>query len=123
MALGVRRDAEMPMRKARWREELDAAATEKDVIDVVHDYVALLSRDDLSAMPEASRPGMIATAEQVAEWAVTLVRGQLAHAAPGEGADVMRGMGEFFAAAAGKMTDIRVAARAADEEIDSAIPK
>ena len=103
----------MPMRKARWREELDAAATEKDVINVVRDYVALLSRDDLRAMPEASRPGVIATAEEIAEWAVTLVREQLELAAAGEGAEVMGDMGEFFAAAAAKMTGIRVAARAA----------
>lgn len=104
----------MAMRKARWREELDAAATEKDVINVVRDYVALLSRGDLSAMPEASRPGVIATAEEIAEWAVTLVREQLAFAAAGEGAEVMRDMGEFFAAAAAKMTEIRVAARPTD---------
>jgi hypothetical protein len=104
----------MPMRKARWREELDAAASEKDVVNIVRDYVALLSRDDLSAMPEASRPGVIATAEEIAEWAVTLVRERLGLVAGGEGAEVMGDMGEFFAAAASRMIEIRVVARPAD---------
>ncbi|HEX7559864.1 MAG TPA: hypothetical protein VF386_11740 [Usitatibacter sp.] len=99
----------MPMRKARWREELDAATTEKDVINVVRDYVALLSRDDLRALPGGSRPGLIATAEEIAEWAVKLVREQLALVAASEGVEAMREMCEFFAAAAAKVTEIRIA--------------
>jgi hypothetical protein len=106
----------MAMRKERWREELAAAATEKDVINVVRDYVALLTSDDVAAMPGGSRPGLIATTEQIAEWAVKLVREQLALVAASEGVEVMRDMCEFFAAAAGKVTQIRIASVARPSE-------
>jgi hypothetical protein len=106
----------MAMRKERWREELAAASTEKDVINIVRDYVALLSSDDVAAMPGESRPGFIGTAEEIAEWAVTLVREQLALVAASEGVEVMRDMCEFFAAAAAKVTQIAIARAARSTE-------
>ena len=106
----------MAMSKERWHEELAAAATEKDVVNVVRDYVALLTSDDVAAMPRESRPGLIATAGEIAEWAVKLVREQLALVAASEGVEVMRDMCEFFAAAAAKVTKIRIASVARSTE-------
>lgn len=99
----------MPMRKERWREELAAASTENDVVNVVRDYVALLTHDEVSSLPGSSRPGLIRTGEEIAGWAVNLVRTQLAQIAESEGVQVMREMSEFFAAAAARVTEIRVA--------------
>lgn len=98
----------MPMRKERWREELAAAASEKDVVNVVRDYIALLSHDELSTLPGNARPGLVRSGEDIAGWAVNLVRSQLASIAQSEGVDVMRDMSEFFAAAAAKITEIRI---------------
>jgi hypothetical protein len=99
----------MPMRKERWREELAAAATESDVVNVVRDYVALLTHDEVSTIPGGSRPGLIRTGEEIAGWAVNLVRTQLAQIAESEGVQVMRDMSEFFAAAAARLTELKVA--------------
>jgi hypothetical protein len=96
------------MRKERWRQELAAATTEKDVIDVVRDYVALLTHDELTLVPSGSRPGLIRTGEEIAGWAVNLVRSQLAMIAQSEGVEVMRDMSEFFASAAAKITEIKI---------------
>ena len=100
----------MPMRKERWRQELDAATSEKDVLDVVRDYVALLTHDELELVPAGSRPNLVRTAEDLAGWAVNLVRTQLAMIAQSEGIEVMREMSEFFAAAAAKITEIQITA-------------
>jgi hypothetical protein len=99
----------MPMRKERWRQELDAATTEHDVVNVVRDYVALLTNDEVSTLPGNVRPGVVKTGEDIAGWAVSLVRTQLAQIAETEGVQVMRDMSEFFAAAAAKITEIKVA--------------
>lgn len=96
------------MQKERWREELAAAASEKDVVNVVRDYIALLSHDELSTLPGNARPGLVRSGEDIAGWAVNLVRSQLASIAQSEGVDVMRDMSEFFAAAAARITEIRI---------------
>jgi hypothetical protein len=96
------------MSKERWREELAAAASEKDILNVVRDYVALLSRDELELLPGEARPGIIRTAEEISEWAVKLVRDQLAIIAASAGAEVLRDLCEFFAAAAAKMVEVKV---------------
>ena len=98
----------MPMRKERWREELAAADTEKDVVNVVRDYIALLTHDELSSIPGNARPGLVRTGEEIAGWAVSLVRSQLVYIAQSEGVEVMRDMSEFFAAAAAKITEIKI---------------
>ena len=104
------REIAMPMRKERWRQELTAATTEKAVIDVVRDYVALLTHDEVAGIPPGSRPGIVHTGEEIAGWAVNLVRNQLAMIAQSEGIEVMRDMSEFFAAAAAQITEIKVGA-------------
>ncbi|MGZ5037464.1 MAG: hypothetical protein ACXWG1_00850 [Usitatibacter sp.] len=98
------------MRKDRWRAELDAATTEHEVVNVVRDYVALLTHDEVSSLPGNVRPGLVKTGEDIAGWAVSLVRTQLAQIAQTEGVQVMREMSEFFAAAAAKITEIKIAA-------------
>lgn len=98
----------MAMRKERWREELDAAGTEKDVLNIVRDYVALMTSEEVSALPDHVKPGAIRTAEEVAEWAFRLVHEQLSHIVESQGAVAVQDMCEFFAAAAAKMTEVKL---------------
>src|SRR5260221_14789862 len=66
-----------PMNESRWRVELKAAATDKDVLNVARDYVALLAGEHLEDLPRDLRPGPLPNWEGVSEWALKLVQAGL----------------------------------------------
>jgi hypothetical protein len=60
-----------------WRHTVDDARTEKDLVDVVRDYLATWRPDELAQLPEACRPGRIAGGEDIADMAYKLSKSRL----------------------------------------------
>jgi hypothetical protein len=57
-----------------WRERLDAATSEQEVVAVVRDYMATLSAGDLERLPEPCRPGSFQCGQDVSDYGFALVR-------------------------------------------------
>jgi len=57
-----------------WQERFDGAATEAEVVDVVRDYVATLTPQEVGSLPPALRPGKIVDANDITTYAFDLVR-------------------------------------------------
>jgi hypothetical protein len=96
-----------PMRKSRWLAELDAAATEKDVVNSARDFVALLTRDEVALLPRGSRPTSPGNAKDVNEWAVRLVRNCLVHNGDSSGFDLLQEVSDFFVMASARLTELQ----------------
>jgi hypothetical protein len=105
-----------PMHKDRWRAELDAATGEKDVVNVARDFIAFLSRAELATLRREVRPGPIDNGDDVAMWAVTLVREQFAVGLAKESIAVIDALSEFLSAAAAKIAHLRARAPVEDSE-------
>ncbi len=99
------------MNESRWRVELKAAATDKDVLNVARDYVALLAGEHLEDLPRGLRPGPLSNCEEISEWALKLVQASLSLAPNEAGVAHLRDMGEFFAAASARLSEIHSRAR------------
>jgi hypothetical protein len=99
-----------PMQKDRWRAELDAATGEKDVVNVARDFVAFLSRAELASLRREARPGPIDNGDDIALWAVTLVREQFSVGLGAESVPAIDALSEFFSAAAAKLAHLRARA-------------
>lgn len=98
-----------PMRKSRWRSELDAATTEKDVLNIARDYVAFLARGELASLPSDFKLGPIDSCLDITELALRLVRESMNYDSESAGLRLLRNMSEFFAAATDKLTELGVA--------------
>jgi hypothetical protein len=59
---------------AGWQHRLDEASTPEDVVDVVHDFLALWKQEDIEELPFDCRPGGMASAAQVNSYALKLAR-------------------------------------------------
>lgn len=57
-----------------WTERLNSATSEAEVVSVVREYLALLTPEELSALPEACRPGKLVDGADLASYAVEMVR-------------------------------------------------
>jgi hypothetical protein len=96
------------MRKDRWRSELDAATSEKDVLNVARDYVAFLARSEVESLPSNFRLGPLETCMDVADLALRLVQASMRFDSESEGLRLVRSMSEFFAAASEKFTELGI---------------
>lgn len=94
------------MRKSRWRSELDAATTEKDVLNTARDYVAFLARAELASLSGSFKVGPIESCVDVTELALRLVQESMNYDSASAGLRLLRDMGEFFAAASKRLTEL-----------------
>lgn len=100
-----------PFNESRWPDELHAAATDKDVLNVARNYVALLASEELQALPRDLKPGPLATCGDVADWALTLVQASLSLHPDESGVEILRNISEFFAAASSRLSELQGRAR------------
>ena len=103
-----------PMRKSRWRDELEAATTDKDVVNVARDFVALLAREELASLPKNCQPVSIETCEDIAQWALRLVQESLNYHSETAGIQLLREISEFFAEASSKLSELRAPHKASE---------
>jgi hypothetical protein len=97
----------MSMRKNRWRAELDAATSNKEVLDLARDYLAFLSRDDFLSLPASCRLAPPLTVEDVAQYALQLLQESLSFRMEALSTRVVQEMSEFFSAASARLSDLR----------------
>ena len=62
------------MSAVTWREKLDSATTEHELIETVKDYVSTLEHQDISRLPVNCLPGKFFEAADVNTYAVTLLQ-------------------------------------------------
>ena len=60
-----------------WQDQLDAAATEADVVAVVREFLATVSPWEVARLPELLRPRKILDASDITQYAFDLVRGDV----------------------------------------------
>jgi hypothetical protein len=99
------------MRSSRWRSELDATTTDKDVLNVARDYVAFLAGDEMKLLPNDLKPGQLGSCQEIANWALTLVQASLTINPEFAGTQLLREMSEFFAAASGRLSELQAKRR------------
>jgi len=98
----------MVMKETRWRSELDAATTEKDVLNVARDYVSFLARSEVELLPKGFKMGPLETCMDIADLALRLVQASMRFESESEGLRLLRNMSEFFASASEKFTELGI---------------
>lgn len=77
-----------------WKESLDDAGNERQVLAIVREFAARLEPRDLVILPEQCRPGKFLDASDVSSFALDLMRTDFSHALPA--AAVARDLIAFF---------------------------
>jgi hypothetical protein len=99
-----------PLRESRWRSELEAARTDKDVLNVARDYVALLGSSELHTLPNELKPIQITSCAEISDWALRLVQASLSlH--PDVAGTMLQEMSEFFASASARLSELHARPR------------
>ena len=89
-----------------WKSLLDAAQTEREVVEVTRDYLATWTPRELYALPPSCRPGLIKSGEDVSSLAFELTQ---AHCNQGEDlqlAELVLKMMTFFTHASERLSQI-----------------
>ena len=93
-----------------WQDQLDAAATEADVVAVVREFMATVSPWEVARLPEELRPRKIHDASDVTQYAFDLVRGDILD---NEGTQrVLQRLAHLFSRASLRLSAILSAGRA-----------
>lgn len=61
-------------RTVTWTDRLGAAQSESEVVDVVREYLALVSPEEFASLPQACRPPKIVDGADITSYAFELVR-------------------------------------------------
>lgn len=87
-----------------WRQNLDQAATDREVLLIVREFSARLDRHALGLLPPQSRPGKFFDADDVSGFTLDLMRDHLAHveANPALAVELIA----FFSHASQRLADI-----------------
>ena len=89
---------------ATWQERLSSARTEAEVVDVARDYVAQFTPEEIAALPGPCQPRKMVDAEDISEYAVTLVRH---HCDDGQGSTTpIHRLAAFFSNASARVSEI-----------------
>ena len=57
-----------------WQYRIDAATSEREVIEIVKDFIATLEHWEIARLPDECRPGKFFDASDVTTYALVLVR-------------------------------------------------
>ena len=87
-----------------WQDAVRAADTEGDVLDLVRDFLAQFSPDEIVQLPHHCRPGKIHDARDVTEYAFELVRNRCDESE--EEAQVLNKLSAFFTDANERLAEI-----------------
>ena len=75
-------------------QQLHAAATEREVVNVVREYLVGWAPSELAMLPQECRPGRIRDTEDIADIALSLTRARISQTDPDP---VLTDMEAFFA--------------------------
>ena len=92
-----------PLGKDRWHADLEAAASDDEVLRIARQYLESISPRDMGSLPERLMPVTLQTCGQIADWALKLVRENLHSRFNADDANLLRDMSEFFATASARL--------------------
>ncbi len=94
------------VRKSIWQADLEAAASDNEVLKVARGYLEGITPPEMGSLPERLVPVSLQTCAQIADWALKLVRENLHSTFSGEEAALLHDMSEFFAAASSRLASL-----------------
>jgi hypothetical protein len=98
------------MRRDRWESDLASATSEGDVIYVVRDYGALLSRQDMAKLPVECRPPAIRGVDDISDWALEMLRRKLSQCSDTDYFDLVLEISDFLSSAQSRLAELRATA-------------
>jgi hypothetical protein len=100
-----------------WLFTLNAASSEKDVLAAVRDYLATWTPLEISRIPEDCRPGKIACAEDVGDFAFRLSQAHLSFNGPITDRLLLDRLMSFFVHANARVAQLRLEAHMLEEKL------
>jgi hypothetical protein len=94
----------------RWQRQLEIAAAERDIIDIVRRYLASLPEAEVLALPPDCRPVLPSTPEEIATWAVHLVTAEMKRTG-GDPGDLLHQLAVVFSGANTRFAQLAQEAR------------
>ena len=101
----------MQTRHARWQILIQVAPNEDAVIALVRRYLSTLSEAEFLRVPPDFRPTLPSTRDEVAGWAVQLVRGEMKFTGEPATAELLHQMAVVFSEASTRFAQLAQAAR------------
>jgi hypothetical protein len=95
-----------PMTVDRWSRDLAGATSESEVIYVVRDFRAMLSRAEIARLPEPCRPPAIRDSDDVSSWGIELLRAKLAICPDTDNAALIIAVESFLSAAMHRLSEL-----------------
>ena len=92
------------MSAVSWKESLELAATEQDVVRLARDFVASLEPADIARLPQVCRPGKFFDAVDITAFAFDVVRYECADHEPLS--QLVHRIAAFFSQAATRLSQI-----------------
>jgi hypothetical protein len=96
---------------ARWQSLIQIAPSEDAVIALVRRYLGTLSEAEMMRVPSEIRPSLPSTRDEVAGWAVQLVRAEMKFTGDPEVADLLHQMAVVFSEASTRFARLAQATR------------
>ena len=91
---------------SRWQPLIQAAASEDAVVDLVKEYLASWTPEEIDSLPRGCRPGQINNREDVSEWAVVLTREELKSGADAASGRMLNHLSTTFREAAARLSQL-----------------
>lgn len=101
--MSIHRFPEKPSGPLTWNDRLRHAHSERDVVDVVRDYLATVTIGEIALLPESCRPRRLGSASEIAGYAFDLVRHQIDAA---EALPIYHKLIRFFADANTRLSEL-----------------
>ena len=83
----------------RWLNLIQVAPTDGDVLALVRKYLGTLSDVEFSRLPERCRPTLPSDREDIAGWAVELVKAEMKYSGPADASELLHQMATIFSGA------------------------
>jgi hypothetical protein len=93
--------------EGHWREAIDGAATEHELMSVARDFVAAFPQDDLAALPSAWKPRRLTNARDVSLITYRLAQAYCRPKLEADHEPGMRAMLAFFQTLSGRLFAVR----------------
>ena len=96
--------ARIPGASLSWQDRLDGAPAADEVVSIAREFVALISPEELAGLPAECRPRKIVDADDVVDYAVTLVRRSCA--SQSSSGALLQHMASFSTDACGRLSQL-----------------
>lgn len=96
----------MPIGNIRWQSLIQTAPDEESVIGLVRRYLGTLSEAEVKRLPAGCRPTLPSGREEVASWAVTMMRAEMGYKGDTDTASLLQQMAVVFSEASTRFAQL-----------------